>query len=117
MAQAKKHALHIDSHDLIENGFLIFREARHTPFNAGIIVEAINRAEAILRSLHIGCDIGGFRDISGAKQGCCAKGGCQSLTGRSITVHNHDLAAACHKTARHRSANTIGAACHNASLA
>ena len=68
MAQTQKYALHIHGHDLIKNGFLIFREPRDAAFNASIIVEAINRAEAIQRCLHISRDISGFRDISGAEQ-------------------------------------------------
>ena len=67
MAQPQKHALHIHGHDLIEDSFLIFREPRDAAFNAGIIVEAINRAKAIQRCLHISRDIGGFGDISRAK--------------------------------------------------
>ena len=93
MPQSQEHALHIHPHHRIEHRLVVFRGRGDVAFDAGVVVEAVDRSVRIERCLHIGLHIGGFGHVGSDEQRLAAlladDAGGAFAAGR-ITIHHHD---------------------------
>ena len=94
VAQSKEHALHVHPHHRVEHRFVVFGGRSNAALDAGIVVEAVDRAIGIERRLHVGLHVGGFGDVGRDEQRLAAllandAGG--AFTACRVAIHDDNL--------------------------